>query len=520
MRKKFTPSFRVQAVEKVFNRAEGVTVKDVAKSLGVGHSTLDKWIILARTHELEAVSEDDLTNLNDMINEKRPQDWSLQERLDMVIRCASLDEQKVSELCREQGLFPHHIKQWKQAFATGTTPNAKTSTDTKALKSENKALKKELNRKDKALAETAALLVLQKKVNSIWGQRRGRLTVSHERVEMINLIKQAQLSGARQTKACEIVGISAKTFQRWVQNKHHRDGRLDVRIEPANKLSLLERQCIIKIANSAEYAHLPPSKIVPMLADNGQYIASESSFYRILSAEKQLKHRQKMNVTKQIKKPRALKATSSNQVYSWDITYLPSVVKGVFFYLYLVMDIYSRKIVGWQVYEEESSALAADLMTDICQREDIKQNQITLHSDNGSPMKGATMLATLQALGIMHSFSRPSVSNDNPYSESLFRTLKYRPEYPDAAFENLMAARVWVTGFVDWYNNQHLHSAIKFVTPHQRHTGEEQKILENRKQVYKQAKLNNPTRWSGEIRNWDRINSVYLNPVKEINRAA
>lgn len=344
--------------------------------------------------------------------------------------------------------------------------------------------------------------------------------MSHERVEMINLIKQAQLSGARQTKACEIVGISAKTFQRWVQNKHHRDGRLDVRIEPANKLSLLERQCIIKIANSAEYAHLPPSKIVPMLADNGQYIASESSFYRILSAEKQLKHRQKMNVTKQIKKPRALKATSSNQVYSWDITYLPSVVKGVFFYLYLVMDIYSRKIVGWQVYEEESSALAADLMTDICQREDIKQNQITLHSDNGSPMKGATMLATLQALGIMHSFSRPSVSNDNPYSESLFRTLKYRPEYPDAAFENLMAARVWVTGFVDWYNNQHLHSAIKFVTPHQRHTGEEQKILENRKQVYKQAKLNNPTRWSGEIRNWDRINSVYLNPVKEINRAA
>jgi len=171
MRKKFTPSFRVQAVEKVFNRAEGVTVKDVAKSLGVGHSTLDKWIILARTHELEAVSEDELTNLNDMINEKRPQDWSLEERLDMVIRCASLDEQKVSELCREQGLFPHHIKQWKQAFANGSTPNAKTkaSTDAKALKNENKALKKELNRKDKALAETAALLVLQKKVNSIWG---------------------------------------------------------------------------------------------------------------------------------------------------------------------------------------------------------------------------------------------------------------------------------------------------------------------------------------------------------------
>ena len=184
------------------------------------------------------------------------------------------------------------------------------------------------------------------------------------------------------------------------------------------------------------------------------------------------------------------------------------------------MDIYSRKIVGWQVYEEESSALAADLMTYICQREDIKKNQVTLHSDNGSPMKGATMLATLQALGIIPSFSRPSVSNDNPYSESLFRTLKYRPEYPDSAFENLTAARAWVTGFVDWYNNEHLHSSIKFVTPQQRHTGEERKILENRKQVYKQAKLNNPTRWSGDIRNWDQINHVYLNPEKEKNKAA
>ncbi len=189
------------------------------------------------------------------------------------------------------------------------------------------------------------------------------------------------------------------------------------------------------------------------------------------------------------------------------------------------MDIFSRKIVGWQVYEEESSAQAADLMTDICTREDIERHQITLHSDNGIPMKGATMLATLQQLGVVPSFSRPSVSNDNPYSESLFRTLKYRPEYPENPFTDLTDARNWVQVFVQWYNEEHLHSAIKFVTPGQRHRGEDRQILNDRKQVYLEAKSKNPNRWSGDIRNWDRIEKVYLNPEKttediERNKAA
>jgi transposase InsO family protein len=207
--------------------------------------------------------------------------------------------------------------------------------------------------------------------------------------------------------------------------------------------------------------------------------------------------------------------TVPNQLYSWDITYLPTTVKGIFLYLYLVMDIYSRKIVGWQVYENESSALAAELMTDICQRESIERNQVILHSDNGSPMKGATMLATLQELGVIPSFSRPSVSNDNPYSESLFRTLKYRPDYPEQPFSDLETARDWVNFFVSWYNKEHLHSKIKFVTPEQRHTGQDKEILKHRTEVYQHAKLNNPNRWSGEIRNWDTIKEVHLNPEKQ-----
>ncbi len=344
--------------------------------------------------------------------------------------------------------------------------------------------------------------------------------MSTERTEMIELIEQARASGARQSQACQAMGISAKTFQRWVTPAHHQDGRLFAKHEPKNKLTELERQRIIKVANEPDYADLPPSKIVPKLADEGRYIASESTFYRVLKAEKQLQHRQKSKPVRQVKKPRALTATGANQIYSWDITYLPTQVLGLFFYLYLVMDIYSRKIVGWQVYERESSALAADLMTDICQREGVKRNQVTLHSDNGSPMKGATMLATLQALGVVPSFSRPSVSNDNPYSESLFRTLKYRPEYPEKAFENLPTARTWVQGFVDWYNHEHLHSAIKFVTPEQRHTGKDKEILVRRKQIYQQAKLKHPERWSGDIRNWDEIGEVYLNPENEKKVAA
>ena len=344
--------------------------------------------------------------------------------------------------------------------------------------------------------------------------------MSQDRAEIITLITEATTSGARQEKACNAIGISDRTYQRWSQKNNIKDGRLDTKHVPANKLTVLERQRIIKVANSPEYAALAPCKIVPLLADKGEYIASESSFYRVLTAEKQNRHRQRTTKKNSLKKPRSLTANKANQIYSWDITYLATTVKGLFYYLYLVMDIYSRKIVGWQVYEEESSERAADLMTDICQREKIKQHQVILHSDNGSPMKGATMLATLQELGVVPSFSRPAVSNDNPYSESLFRTLKYRPEYPEAAFESLPAARAWVNGFTHWYNNEHLHSAIKFVTPAQRHTGEDKCILEKRKQVYLQAKLTMPGRWSGDVRNWSPVKRVYLNPGNDNNKAA
>ena len=343
------------------------------------------------------------------------------------------------------------------------------------------------------------------------------MTLLTARHSIMGLVDEAVAAGASQRRACAAIGMSERTLQRWRGAPAVADCRTTRVQHPANRLSEQERERILAVANSAEFGQLPPSQIVPRLADQGCYIASESTFYRVLRAANQIKHRSAARPVREHSKPRAVTATAPNQLYSWDITYLPSTVRGSYFYLYLFLDIFSRKIVGWQVYDEESADLAAEVVLDICQREKVQPNQAVLHSDNGSSMKGATMLATLQRLGVMPSFSRPSVSNDNPYSESLFKTLKYRPEYPSQAFADLIEARRWVTGFADWYNKEHLHSAIRFVTPTQRHAGEDQPLLRRRQMVYEAAKARHPQRWSGPTRNWTPVQEVHLNPANTAN---
>lgn len=216
-----------------------------------------------------------------------------------------------------------------------------------------------------------------------------------------------------------------------------------------------------------------------------------------------------------LRHPKEHVATGACQVWSWDITYLQTCVKGLFFYLYMIVDVWSRKIIAAQVFAEESMAHSSILLAHACMIHGVKPDELVLHSDNGAPMKGATMLATLHKLGVIPSFSRPSVSNDNPYSESLFRTMKYRPEYPSKPFENLAQAQSWVDGFVSWYNTQHLHSSIRFVTPDDRHFGREQNILAKRYKVYEKARSRHPNRWSKNIRNWNPVHQVWLNPEKK-----
>jgi transposase InsO family protein len=339
-----------------------------------------------------------------------------------------------------------------------------------------------------------------------------------ERKRCIELVVEAAENGARRSKACEILGISLRTLQRWEKEPDEGDQRAGAKSEPANTLSEAEKMLVVAVATSSQFRDLSPAQIVPILADGGVYIASEATFYRILREQRLLSHRSSARPAR-YSRPTEHVATGPNQVWSWDITYLRSSVRGRFYYLYLVVDVFSRMIVGWAVHEEESSELAGALILEACLRYGVDPDTLVLHSDNGGPMKGATMLATLQWLEIVPSFSRPSVKDDNAFSEALFRTLKYRPEYPSAPFESLEQAQSWVKGFVQWYNFEHRHSGIKFVTPASRHHGEEESILNKRKEVYEEARKANPIRWSRGTRNWERISEVRLNPSKRSQEA-
>jgi transposase InsO family protein len=325
------------------------------------------------------------------------------------------------------------------------------------------------------------------------------------------LVDEAVTAGARREKACEVLGLPVRTLQRWAHTFD--DMRNGPKHAPANKLSCAERNEIIAIATSTEFRDQSPKQIVPKLADRDRYVASESTFYRVLHERGLQRHRGRAR--RPVPRPLGPTASGPWQLAAWDITYLRSRVRGQFFYLYLVEDVWSRKILGWDVHDIESSELAAELVERIRKTADVDLRGWILHSDNGGPMKGATMLATMQRLGIVPSFSRPRVSDDNAYAESLFRTLKYCPEYPSRGFDSVDEARAWVGRFVAWYNEQHLHSGIGFVSPSARHAGDDVAMLEARRIVYATARSRHPARWSRHARLWTRPEIVTLIPESD-----
>ena len=341
---------------------------------------------------------------------------------------------------------------------------------------------------------------------------------SPDRHHAVALITEAHQAGARLHRACAELGIAVRTYRRWTrEGEVSADGRPGaVRPVPANKLSAAERAQVLALCHEPAYASLPPSQIVPRLADAGEYIASEASFYRILHEAGEQHHRGRQRAPRPPADPPRLVARALNEVWTWDISWLPGPVKGLFFYLYLIVDLYSRKIVGWEVYECESADYAAEVVNRAVLAEHCLDQPLILHADNGSPMKGETLLALLYRLGIATSYSRPRTSNDNPYSEALFRTCKYRPDYPTQGFATIDAARAWMRRFVGGYNDEHRHSGIRFVTPGQRHQGHDLVILAQRQAVYEQARARHPERWSGAIRNWEPITEVWLNPSADV----
>ncbi len=343
------------------------------------------------------------------------------------------------------------------------------------------------------------------------------MTEHDKRRLVVELIDEAVGSGARQTSACELLGISTRTYQRWREGGQvNADGRPGaLRPRPSHALTEKEKQAVLDTLNSAEFSSMPPSQVVPRLADLGIYLCSEVTMYRILHEHKQQHHRGRSRAPER-KTPSSHLATAANEVWCWDITWLPGPAKGIFYYLYLMLDMFSRKIVGWEIHQEESAENASRLLRKACMKEGITLTgrPLVLHSDNGSPMKGASMLETMHTLGVVSSFSRPRVSNDNAYAESIFRTCKYRPDYPYKGFSDITEAGNWILKFTRWYNQEHRHSGIKFVTPNEKHEERDHSILERRKAIYEHAKSLNPRRWSGDTRNWKPVNEVWLNPER------
>lgn len=331
---------------------------------------------------------------------------------------------------------------------------------------------------------------------------------------ILGWIDEARAAGARLLPCCRELALDPRTVQRWRAQDVGDDRRHGPKTPPRNRLSAAERQQVLAIANSPAYRDKSPKQIVPLLADGGTYVASESTFYRVLRQEEQLTHRGRAKPPVS-QPPQEHRATGPDQVYSWDITYLKAPVAGMFFYLYLYLDVWSRKIVGFRVADVEDGRIASELLQQVCAAADVHPSELVIHQDNGSPMKGATFKATMDRLGVTASFSRPRVSDDNPFSEALFRTMKYVPQYPTKPFGSLEEAIAWVTAFVAWYNHEHLHSAIGYVTPADRHAGHADEILEQRREVYEAAKRRHPERWAGPTRNWKADDIVFLNPTKE-----
>ena len=336
---------------------------------------------------------------------------------------------------------------------------------------------------------------------------------------IVGLIAEAAAAGAPRREACALLGLAPSTLQRWKKDPRA-DRRGGPRPRTANQLTRREAKRLLRTLNSPAFCDLPPKVVVALLADQGVYLGSESTMYRLLRQAGQLAHRRSAKPPTRRAKPREARATAPNQVWCWDITYLPSAVRGVFHKLYLVLDVFSRKVVGTAVHASELARHAADLLDRTYAAEGVQADELVLHADNGGPMKGSSMLSTMRRLGVVASFSRPRVSNDNAFAESVFNTLKGCPAYPKGGvFATLEDARQWVAKFVHWYNTEHRHSGIKFVTPHQRHTGEDVAILRSRAAVYAAAQRRRPDRWTGPVRNWTRVTEVRLNPDATPNSA-
>jgi putative transposase len=295
--------------------------------------------------------------------------------------------------------------------------------------------------------------------------------------------------------ACDALTVPRVTFYR-----HHGEKKaasVGQRPAPPLALSTAEREVILNTAHEQRFWDVSPYQMFATLLDEGTYLGSIRTIYRILAGHHEVKERRKQVHRTHYQKPELL-ATAPNQVWSWDITKLKGPAKWTYFYLYVIIDIFSRLVVGWMVAHRESSSLAKRLIQDSCEKQRIENGQLIIHADRGSSMKSKLVANLLADLGVTKTHSRPYVSNDNPYSEAQFKTLKYCPSFPDR-FGSIQDARVFCRRFFTWYNTVHKHSGIGLLTPEQVHYGQAQQILAQRAKVLESAFKEHAIRFKGKV---------------------
>lgn len=296
--------------------------------------------------------------------------------------------------------------------------------------------------------------------------------------------------------ACQALQIPRATFYRHL--KPENIVCFEDRPKPPLALDEQEKQMVINTLHSDRFCGLSPYQVYAQLLDDGRYLCSISTMYRILkNVHGHVKERRRQVLHRRYQKPELL-ATGPNQVWSWDITKLKGPVKWTYYYLYVIIDIFSRYVVGWMIADCELANLAKQLIEDTCTKQNIERDQLIIHSDRGPSMKSKTVALLLSDIGVTKSHSRPYVSNDNPYSEAQFKTLKYCPQFPER-FGSLQDARSFCRQFFNWYNQEHRHSGIGLVTPEQLHYGIAQNVYDNRCKVLLGAFERSPLRFKGNV---------------------
>ena len=309
---------------------------------------------------------------------------------------------------------------------------------------------------------------------------------------------------------CRALGLARATLYRaWRRERFPVE--FTPRPKPMRTLGGDERQAVLDVLHEPRFVDKPPAQVYATLLDEERYLCSERTMYRILEAEGEVNERRNQLEHPSYAKPELL-ATRSNEVWSWDITKLKGPAIWVYFYLYVILDIFSRYAVGWMVAARESATLAQRLIAETCRKQAIAEEQLTLHADRGSSMRSKCVAMLLSDLGVTKTHSRPHVSNDNPFSESQFKTLKYRPDFP-ARFGGIEDARAFCVEFFQWYNTEHHHSALGWLTPEDVHYGRGPRLVESRQQVLDAAYTQHPERFVRKRPEAPQLpKAVWINP--------